>query len=106
MTSQPNAWVRIGSDNTVTILCARSEMGQGVYTAMPQLVAEELEVDLSKVRIEIAPAGEAYMNMLLGGQLTGGSTSVADGYDKLRVAGAQARMMLSACSGIRPRCHA
>ena len=96
--SMPNAWVRIGSDNTVTILCARSEMGQGVYTAMPMLVAEELEVDLSKVKIEIAPAGEVYINMLLGGQLTGGSTSVADGYDKLRIAGAQARMMLVAAA--------
>ncbi len=93
-TSMPNAWVKIGSDNKVTILSARSEMGQGVYTAMPMLVAEELEVDLKKVRIEIAPAGEVYINALLGGQLTGGSTSVADGYDKLRIAGAQARMML------------
>ena len=93
-TSMPNAWVRIGSDNKVTILSARSEMGQGVYTAMPTLVAEELEVDLKKIKVEIAPAGEVYINALLGGQLTGGSTSVADGYDKLRVAGAQARMML------------
>ena len=93
-TSMPNAWIKIGSDNTVTIYSARSEMGQGVYTAMPTLVAEELEVDLNKVKVEIAPAGEVYINMLLGGQLTGGSTSVAEGYDKLRVAGAQARMML------------
>jgi isoquinoline 1-oxidoreductase beta subunit len=90
----PNAWVRIGSDDSVTILCARSEMGQGVYTALPTLVAEELEVDLAKIRVEIAPAGEPYINALLGGQLTGGSTSVIDGYDKLRVAGAQARTML------------
>jgi isoquinoline 1-oxidoreductase beta subunit len=93
-TSMPNAWVKIGSNNTVTILSARSEMGQGVYTAMPTLVAEELEVDLKRIKVEIAPAGEVYINALLGGQLTGGSTSVADGYDKLRVAGAQARMML------------
>jgi isoquinoline 1-oxidoreductase beta subunit len=93
-TSMPNAWIKIGSDNKVTILSARSEMGQGVYTAMPMLVAEELEVDLKRIKVEIAPAGEVYINALLGGQLTGGSTSVADGYDKLRVAGAQARMML------------
>ena len=93
-TSMPNAWIKIGSDNTVTIYSARSEMGQGVYTAMPTLVAEELEVDLNRIKVEIAPAGEVYINMLLGGQITGGSTSVADGYDKLRVAGAQARMML------------
>ena len=93
-TAMPNSWVRVGSDNSVTILCARSEMGQGVYTAMPMLIAEELEVDLSKIKIEMAPAGEPYMNAMLGGQLTGGSTSVKDGYVKLRVAGAQARIVL------------
>ena len=96
--SMPNAWVRIGADNSVTILSARSEMGQGVYTAMPTLVAEELEVDLHKVKVEIAPAGEPYINAMLGGQLTGGSTSVAEGFDKLRIAGAQARTMLVAAA--------
>ena len=89
-----NAWVRIAPDNTVTILCARSEMGQGVVMAMPTLVAEELEVDLNKVKVEFAPPGEVYINGMLGGQITGGSTSVRDGWEKLRVAGAQARMML------------
>ena len=94
-TSMPNAWVKIGSDNTVTILSARSEMGQGVHTALPALVAEELEVDLSKVKVETAPAGDAYINTQLGGaQITGGSTSVTEAYDKLRTAGAQARTML------------
>jgi isoquinoline 1-oxidoreductase subunit beta len=93
-TSMPNAWVRIGSDDSITILSARSEMGQGVYTAMPTLVAEELEVDLAKVKVEIAPADAVYINSLLGGQITGGSTSVVEGYEKLRVAGAQARTML------------
>ena len=97
-TSMPNAWVRIGSDDSITILSARSEMGQGVYTALPTLVAEELEVDLTKVKVETAPAGEAYINSLIGGQLTGGSTSVVEGYDKLRVAGAQARTMLVAAA--------
>jgi isoquinoline 1-oxidoreductase subunit beta len=93
-TSMPNAWVKIGSDDTITILSARSEMGQGVYTSMPTLVAEELEVDLAKIKVEIAPAGSVYVNSLLGGQITGGSTSVVEGYDKLRLAGAQARQML------------
>jgi isoquinoline 1-oxidoreductase subunit beta len=93
-TSMPNAWVKIGSDNSITIISARSEMGQGVYTAMPTLVAEELEVDLAKIKVEIAPAAEPYTNTMLGGQVTGGSTSVAEGYDKLRIAGAQARTML------------
>jgi len=92
--SMPNAWVKIGRDNSITIISARSEMGQGVYTAMPTLVAEELEVDLAKIKVEIAPAAEPYINSMLGGQITGGSTSVAEGYDKLRIAGAQARTML------------
>jgi isoquinoline 1-oxidoreductase beta subunit len=93
-----NAWIRIGSDNRITILCARSEMGQGVVMAMPTLVAEELDVDLYKVKVEFAPPGEAYMNEMLGGQITGGSTSVRDGWEKLRVAGAKARTMLVAAA--------
>ncbi len=91
---QPNAWVKIGTDNKVTIICHRAEMGQGTYTAMPMLVAEELEVDLRAVEIEMAPAAPVYINALLGGQLTGGSTSVRDAWVNLRKAGAQARMML------------
>jgi isoquinoline 1-oxidoreductase beta subunit len=96
--SAVNAWVRIGSDNSVTILCARSEMGQGVVVALPTLVAEELEVDLNRIRVEFAPPGEAYINSMLGAQLTGGSTSVRDGWEKMRVAGAQARTMLVAAA--------
>jgi isoquinoline 1-oxidoreductase beta subunit len=96
--ASPNAWVRITPDNTVTIMCARSEMGQDVYTSMTMLVAEELEVDINKVKVEIAPPAEAYINALLGGQLTGGSTSVRDGWEKLRKAGASARMMLVAAA--------
>jgi isoquinoline 1-oxidoreductase subunit beta len=93
-TVQPNAWVKIGVDNKVTIICHRAEMGQGTYTSMPMLVAEELEVDLRNVAIEMAPANPVYINALLGGQLTGGSTSVRDAWTGLRTAGAQARMML------------
>ena len=93
-TMMPNSWVMIGSDNTVTILCARSEMGQGVYTSMPMLIAEELGVDIAKIKIELAPPAEVYINTMLGGQLTGGSTSVREAYDKLRVAGAQTRIVL------------
>jgi isoquinoline 1-oxidoreductase beta subunit len=93
-TAMPNSWVRVGADNSITILCARSEMGQGVYTAMPTLIAEELDVDITKIAIEMAPAGEPYINVMIGGQLTGGSTSVRDAYDRLRVAGAQARYVL------------
>src|SRR5687767_2645895 len=82
--AMPNAWVKIGNDNQVTILVARSEMGQGVATSMPMLVAEELEVDFNKVKVEFAPPAEVYINSLLGGQITGGSTSVRDAWEKLR----------------------
>ena len=92
----PNAWVHIADDNTITLLSARSEMGQGVYTSMPMLIAEELNVDLKTIKVAIAPPNaKLYGNPLLGGpQLTGGSTSVRDGWEKLRVAGAQVREML------------
>jgi isoquinoline 1-oxidoreductase beta subunit len=96
--ASPNAWVKIGQDNTITIMCARSEMGQDVYTSMTMLVAEELEVDINKVKVEFAPPAEVYINALLGGQLTGGSTSVRDAWEKLRKAGASARMMLVAAA--------
>ena len=96
--AMPNAWVKVGNDNQVTILVARSEMGQGVATSMPMLVAEELEVDFNKVKVEFAPPAEVYINSLLGGQITGGSTSVRDAWEKLRKAGASARMMLTAAA--------
>ena len=99
--AMPNAWVKVGTDNTVSIICARAEMGQGTFTSLPMLVAEELEVDITKIRVEMAPAGEPYTNTMLGGQLTGGSTSVREAYDKLRVAGAQARMMLVSAAAER-----
>ncbi|MGY4828081.1 molybdopterin cofactor-binding domain-containing protein [Sphaerotilaceae bacterium SBD11-9] len=92
----PNAWVHIADDNTITLLSARSEMGQGVYTSMPMLIAEELNVDIRKIKVAIAPPNaKLYGNALLGGpQLTGGSTSVRDGWERLRIAGAQVREML------------
>ena len=92
----PNAWVHISDDNTITLISARSEMGQGVYTSMPMLIAEELNVDLKRVKVAMAPPNtKLYGNALLGGpQLTGGSTSVRDGWEKLRIAGAQVREML------------
>lgn len=90
----PNAWIRIAPDDTVTIIVAKSEMGQGVYTAMPMLVAEELEVDLNRIQIENAPSGKDYVDPLLGIQATGGSTSVRSGWRPLREAGAAARLML------------
>ena len=91
----PNAWVHISDDNTITLISARAEMGQGVYTSMPMLVAEELNVDIQNVKVAFAPPGKAYGNALIFGlQLTGGSTSVREGWEKLRLAGAQVREML------------
>ncbi len=92
--AMPNAWVKISPDNQVTIINARVEMGQGAFTSMPTLVAEELDVPITMIRVEMAPAKEPYINTMLGGQITGGSTSVREAYDTLRVAGAQARAML------------
>ncbi len=97
-TSSPNAWIKIGTDDSITIMCARSEMGQDVYTSMTMLVVEELEVDINKVKVEFAPPAEVYINAMLGGQLTGGSTAVRDAWEKLRKAGASARMMLVAAA--------
>jgi isoquinoline 1-oxidoreductase beta subunit len=92
--TEPNAWLRIGTDDSITFLCDRSEMGQGVYTSLPMLIAEELGVGLERIQVEFAPPGDPYVNGLLGGQITGGSTSVRDGWEKLRRAGATARHAL------------
>ena len=105
-----NAWLRIGSDNSITFFCDRSEMGQGVYTSLADAIAEELGVALNRIKVEFAPAGAAYTNNLLGTQITGGSTSVRDAWEKLRNAGAQARTMLVAAAakewGVSPRAPA
>ena len=92
----PNAWVHIADDNSITLISARSEMGQGVYTSMPMLIAEELNVDVTKVTVAAAPPGAVYANAFLGAMITGGSTSVREGWEKLRIAGAQVREMLIA----------
>jgi isoquinoline 1-oxidoreductase beta subunit len=89
-----NAWLHIGYDSKITFLCDRSEMGQGVYTSLPTLIAEELGVDPKIIAIEFAPPGAEFVNKLLGVQATGGSTSVRDAWDKLRMAGAEARERL------------
>jgi isoquinoline 1-oxidoreductase beta subunit len=102
----PNAFIRIGTDDTVTIIVNKSEMGQGVYTSLPMLVAEELEVDWSRVRIEAAPVDPAYNHTQWGVQGTGGSTSVRTSWDQLLKAGATARVMLitagAATWGVEP----
>ena len=91
----PNAFVRIEPDDTITLIMPQVEMGQGTYTSMSMLIAEELEVDLAKVGLEAAPPSDKlYANPLLGFQVTGGSTSVPGFWEPLRRAGATARVML------------
>src|SRR5256886_2342082 len=107
----PNAWLRINPDESVLVMVDRSEMGQGVTTSLPMLLAEELEADWSKIRIDFAPADKAYINPMFGMQGTGGSTSVRAAYTPLRKAGAAAREMLVAAAGEtwgvdKEECHA
>lgn len=87
-------WLTIDSDDQVTVAIANSEMGQGVYTSMAMLVAEELEVDWNNVHAAAAPAAPEYKNLMFGMQATGGSTSIRWAYDPLRQVGAGARQML------------
>ncbi len=94
-------WVQIRADETVTVLVGSSEMGQGVYTSLAQLVAEDLMVDWAKVTATAAPADAAYANPATGAQLTGGSMSVRGYYTALRTAGAAARDMLRAAAAQR-----
>jgi isoquinoline 1-oxidoreductase subunit beta len=98
-TFAPNAFVRIGRDGQVTLIMHKVEMGQGTYTSMPMLLAEELEVDLSQVRLEHAPPNDQlYAEPLFGVQETGGSTSVRGNWEPLRQAGATARSLLEAAA--------
>jgi isoquinoline 1-oxidoreductase beta subunit len=92
----PNAFVRIGADNTVTVIVKHLEMGQGTYTGLPTLVAEELDADWSQIRATGAPAdAKQYANLFWGeAQGTGGSTALANSYEQFRKAGATARAML------------
>lgn len=91
----PNAFIRIGRDGWVTLIMPYVEMGQGTYTSIPMLIAEELEVDLTQVTLEAAPPNERhYANSIFQIQATGGSTSVRAAWEPLRLAGATARMML------------
>ena len=95
---EPNAFIRIGRNNVVTILVNKAEMGQGVYTALPMLIAEELEVDLRRVKVQAAPVAPAYAHPRVGMQFTGGSQSIASEWDRFRKAGAAAREMLLAAA--------
>ena len=90
----PNAFIRIARDSSITIVVNKSEMGQGVYTSMPMLIAEELEADWSRIHIESAPVAAVYNHTSFGMQLTGGSSSVPSSWEQLRRVGASGRIML------------
>jgi isoquinoline 1-oxidoreductase beta subunit len=96
----PNAFIRIGTDNTVTVVVKHLEMGQGTYTGLPTLVAEELDADWSQIRATGAPAdAKQYHNLFWGqAQGTGGSTAMPNSYEQMRKAGAAARAMLVAAA--------
>ena len=93
-----SAYVRIGRDNKVTVVCGSAEMGQGVLTAIPMLLAEELDADWRNVGVEQSPVDKAYDNPMFGMQATGGSTTVRAHWTPMRQAGAAARQMLVAAA--------
>ena len=97
---EPNAFLRIGTDNRITVISKHLEMGQGTYTGLATIVAEELDADWASVQIEGAPADASRYNNLLWGtaQGTGGSTAMANSWLQLRKAGASARAMLVAAA--------
>jgi isoquinoline 1-oxidoreductase beta subunit len=90
----PNAFIRIASDDSVTIISNHSEMGQGIYTSLPMLLNEELEADWSKIKVEAAPVDPAYNHTVYGVQVTGGSTTTPSEWERFRKMGAMARLML------------
>jgi len=98
----PNAFIRIEGDGRVILTMPYVEMGQGTYTSIPMLIAEELEVDLQHVLLEHAPPDEKlYANPLFGVQATGGSTTIVAAWEPMRRAGATARTMLVAAAAHR-----
>jgi isoquinoline 1-oxidoreductase subunit beta len=96
-----NAFLRIGDDETVTVLLSHSEMGQGIWTTLPMLVNEELDADWSRIRVEHAPAAPVYGHTQYHVQMTGGSTSTWSEFDRYRTIGAAARSMLVAAAAAR-----
>ena len=90
----PNAFLRIGTDNTITVMLAHSEMGQSIWTTLPMLIAEELDADWSKIKVEHAAAAPAYLHTAYGIQITGGSSTTWSEFDRYRQAGALTRALL------------
>lgn len=93
-TFAPNAYLNITPDNTIKIILAHVEMGQGIWTTLSMLIAEELDCDWDKVTVEHAPPGKPYIHTVYGIQITGGSTTTWSEFERYRNAGATARAML------------
>ena len=94
----PNAFLRIGTDNTITVMLAHSEMGQSIWTTLPMLIAEELDADWSKIKVEHAKAAPEYIHTAYGIQITGGSSTTWSEFDRYRQAGALTRALLVAAA--------
>ncbi len=90
----PNAFIRIAADDSITIVVNKSEMGQGVYTSLPMLIAEELEADWSRISVESAPVAAVYNHTAMPMQLTGGSSSIPSSWEQMRRVGASGRILL------------
>ncbi len=90
----PNAFIRIAADDSITIIVNKSEMGQGVYTSLPMLIAEELEADWKHIKVESAPVAAVYNHTGFGMQMTGGSSSIPSSWEQLRRVGSTARVLL------------
>src|SRR6476660_1509928 len=106
-----NAWVRISSSDEVTLISSQSEMGQGVMTTLPAILAEELCADWNRVKIEISPVAPAYRNPRINWQFTGNSESTTGFFELMRTMGASAREMLTVAAakrfGVKPEeCYA
>lgn len=107
----PNAFIRIAPDDSITIVVNKSEMGQGVYTSLPMLIAEELEADWSRISVVSAPVAAVYNRPGMGMQMTGGSSSIPSSWEQLRRVGASGRIMLIRAAALQwgvpeGECHA
>jgi isoquinoline 1-oxidoreductase beta subunit len=96
-----NAWLRIGTDDSITLISSQSEMGQGAMTTLPAILAEELGTDWSRVRIEFSPVADAYRNPRINWQFTGNSESTTGFFELLRMMGASGRTMLEQAAAER-----
>src|ERR1700757_3141324 len=96
-----NAWIRVGTDDIVTLISSQSEMGQGVMTTLPAVLAEELGADWRRTRVEFSATAPAYRNPRINWQFTGNSESTTGFFELLRTMGASAREMLISAAAKR-----